>query len=350
MNPCKMATPQEKAQCVSWFIETKSDRQTKRNYRTKYGRDPPSRPSIRAWHKKFMETGTVLDKGRSGRPRTSNENIDRVRQSFSRSPTKSIRSDATQLQLPRSTVQKVLHKNLRLYAYKVQLLQALEPNDKPRRKEFAVNMLERISEDETFLRRVCFSDEATFHVSGKLNKHNVRIWGSEHPHVTREIVRNSLKVNVWCGIMCNRIIGPFFFKETSISANVYLDLLTEYVAPQLSDLQQTIIFQQDGAPPHWGLHVRGFLNQTYPDRWIGRDGPIPWPPRSPDITPLDFFLWGYVKDIVYRTKIRDISDLKQKITDAIATIDEAMLQRTWQEIEYRLDVLRATNGAHVEVY
>lgn len=44
------------------------------------------------------------------------------------------------------------------------------------------------------------------------------------------------------------------------------------------------------------------------------------------------------------------TDLKQRITDAIATIDEAMLQRTWQEIEYRLDVLRATNGAHVEVY
>jgi len=77
---------------------------------------------------------------------------------------------------------------------------------------------------------------------------------------------------------------------------------------------------------------------------------FPWPPRSPDITPLDFFLWGYVKDIVYRTKIRDINDLKQRITDAIATIDEAMLQRTWQEIDYRLDVLRATNGAHIEVY
>jgi hypothetical protein len=65
---------------------------------------------------------------------------------------------------------------------------------------------------------------------------------------------------------------------------------------------------------------------------------------------LDFFLWGYVKDIVYRTKVRDITNLKQRITDVIANIDEGMLQRTWQEIEYRLDVLRATNGARVEVY
>ena len=58
-------------------------------------------------------------------------------------------------------------------------------------------------------------------------------------------------------------------------------------------------------------------------------------------------LWGYVKDIVYRTKIRDITDLKQRIANVIATIDEAILQRTWQEIEFRLDVLHTTNGAYI---
>ena len=150
--------------------------------------------------------------------------------------------------------------------------------------------------------------------------------------------------------MCNRIIGPFFFHEASITADVYLDLLTEYVAPQLIEFQPTIIFQQHGAPPHWGLHVCEFLNETFPNRWIGRDGPIPWSPRSPNITFLDFFLWGYLKDIVYKTKVWDIDDLKQRIPNAMTTIDKAMLQRTWQEIEYRLDVLRATNGAHIEVY
>ena len=170
LNPHKMTTPQEKAQCVSWFIETKSDVQTQRNYRIKYGRDPPSCPSICLWHKKFMETGTVFDTRRSGQPRTSEENIERVRQVFQHSPMKSIRTAARQLELTHSTVHKVLHKNLRLYAYKVQMLQALKTNYMPRRKEFAVNILQRISEDEAFLKRVCFSDEATIHVS---DKHNV---------------------------------------------------------------------------------------------------------------------------------------------------------------------------------
>ena len=194
-NPHKMTTAQEKAQCVSWLIEIKSDVQTQRNYRSKYGRDPPSRPSIRLWYKKFMETGTVFD-ARSGRPRTSEENIERVWQAFQRSPMKFIRTAARQLDLPRTTVHKVLQKNLRLFANKVQMSQALQPNDMPRRKEFAVNMLQRISEDEAFLKRVCFSDEATFHVSGKLNKHNVRICGSENPYATRGLQRDSPKVNV----------------------------------------------------------------------------------------------------------------------------------------------------------
>jgi len=85
-----------------------------------------------------------------------------------------------------------------------------------------------------------------------------------------------------------------------------------------------------------------FLDATFQNRWIGRDGPTPWPPRSPDITPLDFFLWGYVKDKVFSTPVPDVINLKARITDAFATITEDMLENTWREIDYRLDVLRAT--------
>jgi len=66
--------------------------------------------------------------------------------------------------------------------------------------------------------------------------------------------------------------------------------------------------------------------------------------------PLDFFLWGYVYDKVFSTPVPDITNLKARITDAFATITEYMLGNTWREIDYRLDVLRETKGAHVEVY
>ena len=65
---------------------------------------------------------------------------------------------------------------------------------------------------------------------------------------------------------------------------------------------------------------------------------------------LDFILWRYVKDKVFSTPVPDITNLKARVTDAFATITEDMLENTWREIDYRLDVLRATKGAHVEVY
>ena len=85
-----------------------------------------------------METDSELQRKVAGRPQISEEEIESVRVAYTRSPRKSIRRASTQLQIPRSTIHKVLHRNLRLYAYKVQLLQALKPEDKPRRKEFAV--------------------------------------------------------------------------------------------------------------------------------------------------------------------------------------------------------------------
>jgi hypothetical protein len=63
-----------------------------------------------------------------------------------------------------------------------------------------------------------------------------------------------------------------------------------YASPQLEEFQPRAVLQQDGPPPHWGLLVRQFLDATVANRWIGRDGPTPWPPRSPDITRLDFFM------------------------------------------------------------
>ena len=92
-----MSTPQEKAQCVSWFTATKLDIQAPRNLKRKYGRKPPARPTIRAWHKKFMEIGSVLQRKGAGRPQISDEEIESVRLACTRSPGKSFRGTSTQL-------------------------------------------------------------------------------------------------------------------------------------------------------------------------------------------------------------------------------------------------------------
>ena len=117
--------------------------------------------------------------------------------------------------------------------------------------------------------------------------------------------------------MHDKIIGPFFFAKKSITAQIYLDVLTEYVSPQLEQYQPQVIFQQDDARPHWGFEIRQFLMKHFQIGGLDVLSHFPWPPRSPDISPLDFFLWGYVKNIIYRTKVRDSIDLQHRIIEQL---------------------------------
>ena len=86
---------------------------------------------------------------------------------------------------------------------------------------------------------------------------------------------------------------------------------------------------QDGAPPHWSTNVRNWLNENLPERWIGRGGAqdcnITWPPRSPDMTPMDYFLWGYIKSKLYVKNYENISDLKAAIISAIQEVSDGMV-------------------------
>ena len=72
-------------------------------------------------------------------------------------------------------------------------------------------------------------------------------------------------------------------------------------------------FQHDGAPPHYTRHAREYLNESFPNRWLGRGGPVAWPPRSPDLTPLDYYLWGHMKTLLYETKVESRAALRDRI-------------------------------------
>ncbi|XP_035232211.1 uncharacterized protein LOC118204000, partial [Stegodyphus dumicola] len=157
-----MPAPQEKAQILWWFIETKSIMQTQRNCRRIYQKDPPSKSSILRWKKNFLETGSIANKKRSECPCTRDFDVERVRETFLHNPRRSVRSAARELDMPISTVYMVIKKKLRLHAYKVQIVQVLEPDNRPRR----MDMLRRIEDDAEFLKRIMFSDEASFHLSG----------------------------------------------------------------------------------------------------------------------------------------------------------------------------------------
>jgi len=181
------------------------------------------------------------------------------------------------------------------------------------------------------------------------------MWGTQNLHVFIEMERDSPKVNVFCVISRRRVFGPFFFAEDTVTERVYLDMLENWLMPQLADEEvQEYIYQQDGAPPHWNKEVRAYLNEHLPCRWIGRATATDntfctWPPRSPDLTGCDFFLWGFVKDNVYVPPLpKTLPELRECINTAIGNVTQDMFGRIWREWEYRLDICRITRGAHIE--
>jgi len=79
------------------------------------------------------------------------------------------------------------------------------------------------------------------------------------------------------------------------------------------------------------------------------DALMRWPPRSPDLTPYDFFLWGFVKDTVFVPPLSaNLQDLRNRINAAVALVDRDMLTRMWNEMDYRIDVCRITKGGYIE--
>ena len=96
--------------------------------------------------------------------------------------------------------------------------------------------------------------------------------------------------------------------------------------------------------------VVDFLDETFLNLWIERDGSTPKSTRSPDITPPEFFLLDYIKNRTYAMPIIDCDELMARMQASMVTVIKDMLQNTWREVEYRSDIFRATKGAHVEIY
>lgn len=253
---------------------------------------------------KFTDTGSVQNiKGR-GRQKIGEDTQLDVMLDVTENPQSSVRNLARHHGISHSTVWRLLRKE-KFHPYKIKLLHELNEDDPDRRLNFCETMMERLNRNPDLLRNILFSDESTFHLNGEVNRHNCRYWAQENPHWMREHrTQHPQKVNVWAGIIRDRVVGPYFF-EGNLTGEMYLDFLRFELIPALAALfpndedpdvpHPSIWFQQDGAPPHYALPVREFLDQTFTDQWIGRRGFVEWPARSPDLNPLDFFM-GLLKN------------------------------------------------------
>ena len=106
---------------------------------------------------------------------------------------------------------------------------------------------------------------------------------------------------------------------------------------------------QDDAPAHRSHAIHERLAHLFPNHVVGLGHQVEWPPRSPDLSPCDFFLWGYLKNRIYRTRVANIPELKQKITNEVNALRRAqIIRRVFRSMEDRIAKCIARGGGHFE--
>jgi len=201
------------------------------------------------------------------------------------------------------------------------LFHAIKEDDPDRRMQFCEWFQQMVNEDEGFVTKIVWSDEAQFKLKGKVNRHNFVYWAPENLHLHVGKAVNLPGVKVCCGLSARGLIGPFFFEGT-VTGEAYLEILRSSILPAIRAIYENseVFYQQGGAPPHYHRDVRAFLDENLEGHWIGRRGTFEYPPLSPDLTALDFYLWGTLKDVVYRKKPATLGDLRTEIRAACAAI------------------------------
>ncbi|GFU00384.1 putative LOC100569746 [Trichonephila clavipes] len=198
---------------------------------------------------------------------------------------------------------------------------AIHQNDHQARRRFVEWAQNEIAVVPDFHKGILFSDEAHFWLNGYDNKQNCRIWSEANPQVDEG-------------------------HNVTVNGDRYRATITNFFIPELNNHDvQELWFQQNGATCHTDRATIDLLKDTFGDRLISRFGPVNWPPRSYDLTPLDYFLWCYVKSLVYADKPQTLDHLEDNIRRVIADIRPQMLEKVIENWTSRLDYIRASRGS-----
>ncbi|KAJ8916894.1 hypothetical protein NQ315_013363 [Exocentrus adspersus] len=132
----------------------------------------------------------------------------------------------------------------------------------------------------------------------------------------------------------------------------YLQLLETQLEDALDHLPLRYVrnlegFQQDGAGPHNAALVTQYLNNRFPNNWIGTHGPVAWPPRSPCLNPLDYFFWGYLKNKVYYTPCQNMAELRERLNQACRSCSPHIIRKAVDEMNGRILKCLRQNGLHL---
>lgn len=316
-------------------------------------RSQPSRDTIHRIISNCLNYGSFKKPVNKVKPVVDNEeNEINVLAFFHAFPGSGLRDAETHLRIPFKSIERILLKH-KWKPFKYHIVHSLVEGDFVRRVNFCEMMLIKTQEDPEFLEKIIWTDEAKFSRNGLFNWHNSHYRSPENLFLAREThFQESWSFNVHCAIKHDRIFSLHIYEE-NLTGNGYVNLLTNIIESEMDNLPLNIYsetwYQHDGAPAHGTNEVCTALNRIFDDRWLGNNGPHLWPPRSPDLIPLDFFLWGHIKNVVYKDPITTKEDLVQRVRNAIGELNENTIRAaTTNEFLTRVNKCLEVNGRTFE--
>lgn len=280
------------------------------------------------------------------------EDVVNVLGSVVANPKISSRQIEVEVGVSRNRALKILKRN-KYKAYKIRKVHHLNANDYNRRLEFCRWYLAKQEHDEFFFRNVIWTDEVHISSAGIFNRNNAHWWSDTNVHqvVNHQIQQGRYGFNVWCAIMNNRILAYCIYRE-NLNGERYLRILQDNLENVIDNMPleqiRTLFFQHDGAPAHNAQIVTIFLNNNFGNSWLGTNGPVKWPPRSPDLSPLDFFLWGYVKDRLYKIPHQNIQELIHNFEECINGVSNIHIYNAVRSVGRRCQLCLDNNGRQFE--
>lgn len=328
------------------YVRTESCREVRRLFVDRFpGIPAPGRETVRRHVNRLRETGSVLDKKRIVTRRVlTEEKLDEIGQKLEQSPRKSLSRLSQETGVSQFSAWKAT-KLLKLKPYKITVVQELQPRDNVSRVNFCNWVLGKVNDGSMDPKLIFFTDEAWFYLHGHVSTQNNRCWSAEKPDIVHEMPLHDLKIGVWCAVNAYRIIGPIFFANT-VNGQRYRNTIIKPFLEYLCDIECTqAYFQQDSATAHTADLSLQLIEEIFEDRVISKGL---WPPRSPDLTVCDFYLWGNLKNKVYRNNPHTLEELKDNIRREIAAISEEELMRVNGNFLRRCERCVAAQGHHFQ--
>ena len=304
------------------------------------------------WHKRFSEGREIVkDDERPRRPCTSRteENVEKISQIVRKDRRLSVRMIAESVNIDKDTAWKILREDLNMKKVCAKMVpRVLTPEQKERRKECCVDILQQLDADPNLFHKVITCDETWIFQYDPETKRQSMHWKTPSSPRMKKARQSKSKFKAMLIVFFDIkgvILEEWVPEGTTVNQHYYKEVLIKLrekvrrKRPQL--WENGFILHQDNAPAHTALSVKQFLT----DKHITT---LEHPPYSPDLAPCDFYLFPKVKSVLKGTRFGSVDDVKKKTADVLKQLTEVDFLHAFDQWKTRLQQCISANGEYIE--